>query len=367
MNELQTIPTDNIPAKLDIAAKALSEATTDWQRVEIRDQARALAAAAAILKRKDIQIKAANLVQDAERTIAKANPPMTREETGRGHKVGLGEPDFYDSVSKNEIKHIRDAHNNLTNEEFESAKEEAVKKEEPLTRSKLKKIVKDNKKKKEKENWTMQKEEKHKTSKLTNVELILSSCIELHKHVPENSVDIILTDPPYKPDTLSCYRDLAEFAVHALKPNGILLAMAGTSHLPDVMNYLCNTENLKYHWTLNYLMPGSSLRFHTRAVRMGWKPVIWLVKGKSDGTDRFDVITAPALSAQDTRFHEWGQNEGGFKLLLELFAFPGQVVCDPFLGGGTTGVVAKQLGCKIIGADIEKECLDISRLRILDV
>lgn len=214
--------------------------------------------------------------------------------------------------------------------------------------------------------WEETQAQRRAAPALNEVQLFHASCAELHRHVGPESVDIILTDPPYKPDTLSCYRDLAEFAVHSLKPGGVLLAMSGTSHLPQVMEYLCNTEGLNYHWTLNYMMPGGNLRFHTRAVRMGWKPVIWLVKCKSDGTDRFDVVEAPRLAIQDTRFHEWGQNEGGFKKLLDLFAFPGQIVCDPFLGGGTTAVVARAAGCGFIGADIDGKYLEITEQRLQD-
>ncbi len=185
-----------------------------------------------------------------------------------------------------------------------------------------------------------------------------------HTVVRPESVDLILTDPPYKPATLSCYRDLAEFAAHCLKPGGSLLVMAGTSHLPDVLGYLCNTDGLHYHWTFNYLMDGANLRFHSRAVRMGWKPVVWLVKGQADGTDRYDVVRAPPLAEQDNRYHDWGQNEGGFRMLLDLFAFPGQLVCDPFVGGGTTALAARALGCRFIGADVDEDCLVVTRTRV---
>jgi site-specific DNA-methyltransferase (adenine-specific) len=214
--------------------------------------------------------------------------------------------------------------------------------------------------------WEQQQEEMRNADPLDAVQLILSPCADLHQQVEAESVDIILTDPPYKPATLDVYKDLAEFAVHALKPGGVLLAMAGTSHLPDVLQYLCNTEGLNYHWTLNYMMPGGNLRFHTRAVRMGWKPVIWMVKGESDGTDRFDVVEAPRLAVQDTRFHEWGQNEGGFEKLLDLFGFPGQMVCDPFLGGGTTALIARRKGCGFIGADVDAQYLKITAERLRD-
>lgn len=83
---------ENIPAKLAVAERALAEATDDWQRIEIRDYAKAVALAAEILKHKHIQVQAANLVQDAERAIAKANQPNI---TGRPKKVVIWNNDLF--------------------------------------------------------------------------------------------------------------------------------------------------------------------------------------------------------------------------------------------------------------------------------
>jgi site-specific DNA-methyltransferase (adenine-specific) len=52
--------------------------------------------------------------------------------------------------------------------------------------------------------------------------------------------------------------------------------------------------------------------------------------------------------------------------LIEKFTYPGQLICDPFLGGGTTGVVAMKLGRRFIGLDIKKETIDIARQRIFE-
>ena len=77
MNNLTIVePKQELPTQLDIAKQALKAATHNWERVQIRDTAYAIAAAAAILQRKDIQVQAANLVQAAERAIAKASPPQ---------------------------------------------------------------------------------------------------------------------------------------------------------------------------------------------------------------------------------------------------------------------------------------------------
>jgi len=42
-------------------------------------------------------------------------------------------------------------------------------------------------------------------------------------------------------------------------------------------------------------------------------------------------------------------------------------VLDPFVGSGTTAVVALRLGRKAIGIDASADCLDFSKKRILEV
>ena len=151
MNELKVVESQHgIPAKLDVARRALAEATEDWQRIEIRDYARAVAAATAILERKDIQVQAANLVQDAERAIVKANPPGSRLASARLNQQGKGSnPEISDSrvheqptIKSLTIRNMRRAHAKLTDEEYEHAKMEAVKMQTPLTRAALQERVK---------------------------------------------------------------------------------------------------------------------------------------------------------------------------------------------------------------------------------
>jgi site-specific DNA-methyltransferase (adenine-specific) len=42
---------------------------------------------------------------------------------------------------------------------------------------------------------------------------------------------------------------------------------------------------------------------------------------------------------------------------------PGDVIIDPFTGSSTTGLAASKYGRRFIGIDMEKEYLDLSRLR----
>ena len=48
------------------------------------------------------------------------------------------------------------------------------------------------------------------------------------------------------------------------------------------------------------------------------------------------------------------------------FTDPGDVILDPFLGGGTTGAVAVATGRKFIGCDVDRETVETAERRIRD-
>lgn len=48
----------------------------------------------------------------------------------------------------------------------------------------------------------------------------------------------------------------------------------------------------------------------------------------------------------------------------QAFSLPGQLVCDPFLGTGTTGMAALQLGRRFVGADVDGDALTLARVRL---
>lgn len=54
------------------------------------------------------------------------------------------------------------------------------------------------------------------------------------------------------------------------------------------------------------------------------------------------------------------------KYLVKLVAPKGALVLDPFMGSGTTGVAALQVGCRFLGIEKEKEYFDIAEKRLKD-
>lgn len=183
------------------------------------------------------------------------------------------------------------------------------------------------------------------------------------KNIDDASVDFIITDPPYPKEYIHLYGHLSDLASRVLKDGGSLLVMCGQSYLPDVIRELCGP--MTYHWTLCYLTPGGqSPSLWQKNTNTFWKPIIWLTKGKYKGDFVGDVIKTD-VNANDKRFHEWGQSENGFASIIEKFTYPGDVIMDPFLGGGTTGVCAVTMGRAFVGCDISEECVNKTRERII--
>jgi len=174
----------------------------------------------------------------------------------------------------------------------------------------------------------------------------------------EGKVDAIITDPPYPAEFLPLFDDLAKFAASALKPGGICAVMVGQSYLPQIVNSL--GTHLNYHWTLAYLTPGGqAVQLWQRKVNTFWKPVLIYTNGEYAGEWLGDV-TKSDVNDNDKDHHHWGQSESGMADLIGRLSKPGQLVCDPFLGGGTTAVVCHDLGRRFVGCDIDETAVATS-------
>jgi hypothetical protein len=89
--------------------------------------------------------------------------------------------------------------------------------------------------------------------------------------------------------------------------------------------------------------------------------VLWFVKGEYDGKAQVDVLKS---DGSDKRFHEWGQSESGMLDIIHRFTSPGDLILDPFMGGGTTGVVAVQNKRRFIGIEKDQESFNVAQARI---
>lgn len=191
----------------------------------------------------------------------------------------------------------------------------------------------------------------------------LRLCPVAELEVEPGSVDLILTDPPYPREYLSTWSDLGAFAARALKPEGHLIAMSGHMFLPEVIARL-GEHAIKYRWTIACMTPGANGRVFPVKIYQGWKPILWYTKSDA-GTARPQVwIEDRIVSRPDKTFHHWGQDLSVFRSLTLKFSASRALVCDPFLGGGTTAVAAALYGRRFIGCDVDEACIEKTRARL---
>jgi len=114
----------------------LAQAQTDYERLQLRDQARALGEAAKIFDRRDVQATATALVQRCEREIWRANPAGRRGGDRRSENFKVIPHNF--EISEAVMKQIRAAHSAVTDEAFEALVEASIEAAEPLTRAAVK-------------------------------------------------------------------------------------------------------------------------------------------------------------------------------------------------------------------------------------
>src|SRR5215475_293361 len=98
-------------------------------------------------------------------------------------------------------------------------------------------------------------------------------------------------------------------------------------------------------------------------IRVGWKPIIWFVKeSRYDNTNL--VVDTMISSQKEKKFHDWQQPEYEASYWIEKLCPPDGIVCDPFLGGGTTAAAAQRLKRKWIGFEINPETARIASARL---
>jgi ParB-like chromosome segregation protein Spo0J len=174
---------------------------------------------------------------------------------------------------------------------------------------------------------------------------------EVLADLPDGSVDLILTDPPYGEEAMPNYEWLSDFAAKKLKPGGSLLCYTGQSMLPEVLNALGG--HLRYWWVCSLDHSHGGQQLPGKWVMVEWKPLVWYVNGHREG----NTYIADKLrgSRPEKGEHEWAQGIEEVFTLIESLTGPDDLVVDPFAGSGSFGKAALALGRRFIGADLDPE------------
>jgi len=129
----------------------------------------------------------------------------------------------------------------------------------------------------------------------------------------------------------------------------------------------------KYRRAMIWVKPDGMPQFTGDRPGMGYESIVaaWAGAGGSwwNGGGKHGVFIVPK--------HDAGHGHGGAKNehpttkpirlmgeLVSLFSKPGDTVCDPFMGSGTTGVACVRGGRKFVGIEREPKYFDIACRRI---
>jgi len=194
--------------------------------------------------------------------------------------------------------------------------------------------------------------------------LYLGDFRKIGDKIPDASVDLIFTDPPYDRKAIELYDGLGEFAARVLRPGGSLIAYIGQIQLPDAVADL--SKHLRYWWTCSCYHSGPSLlRMNEYGIVNGWKPMLWFVK-ETRG-DKTTFVNDVATGSREKSHHEWQQSESEARYFIELLTEKDGFVVDPFCGGGTTPAACIGLGRKWAAFEIDEANLARASERIKEV
>jgi hypothetical protein len=199
--------------------------------------------------------------------------------------------------------------------------------------------------------------------------IITGDARELSRAIPDASVDLIFTDPPYPREHLPLYGWLADTAARVLKPGGFLLAMCGGLYLNEIFRQM-DASGLTFFWQYQLELTGATGGVvwvnGNGAVPIinRCKPLLAYSRGPS--FPRWATIGLFKGTGSDKRYHAWGQDEASTRYYVDCFSQVGDTVFDPFCGGGTTPAMCKVLDRRYLAFEIDAAAAVTARARVAD-
>ena len=180
--------------------------------------------------------------------------------------------------------------------------------------------------------------------------------------VPDHSVDLVLTDPPYDEASVPLYEEVARFARRVLRPGGWCLAYTGKMYLARI-HYLMK-KHLRYSFQFDVPHARPTL-IQSLAIEQSGKYIVGY--RYQPGKPWWEPVSDSVAGAVEKSLHKWQQPIEEAEQLISGLCPDRGVVCDPMCGSGTTLAAALKLGCQVIGADVDEDAVRITKERLADV
>ncbi len=251
---------------------------------------------------------------------------------------------------------------------------------------------------------------KHRRKSKT-VTLLHGDCLKLFKKIPDNSVDMVLTDPPYgitvcKWDTIIPLKPMWKHLKRVVKKESAIVMTAVQPFTTVLIS--SNMKMFKYCWVWEksrssgiFNAKHKPMKNHEDVVvfsfgncanktknRMTYNPQGLMVANKIlRGTHRNNRHGFERKSHKEFIFqkntnyptslikikseqkisHETQKPVALMEYLIKTYTNKNDVVLDFAMGSGTTGVAARRLDRTFIGMELRKDFFQIAEQRINDV
>lgn len=205
--------------------------------------------------------------------------------------------------------------------------------------------------------------------------IIHGDCIEILTTLPDESVDLVLTDPPYlvryrdrsgrtianddRPESvLGAFSDL----YRVLRPDSFCISFCGWHHVDAFFQAWKNagfTPVGHIVWCKDY---ASSTRF----LRACHEQAYVLTKGRPEKPSQ-PLDDVQPWEYTGNRVHPTEKAVSILAPLVEAFSQPGDLVLDPFAGVGSTLVAAALLKRHYLGIELEASYCQLAERRLAGV
>ena len=233
----------------------------------------------------------------------------------------------------------------------------------------------------------------------------ISDALDYMKNLPDNSVNLILTDPPFFVNFKNSIYDDSENNFDELVPkyykefnrilvnNGFAVIMVGLKNIhkwiQEGINAGLTYKNIIAVRNFNNGSPSAKNNFGFQ-----FQPILIFSKGSGRSFNKVDFIPTSEGWYKDKRnknpkpytysYPNWIKSEWCFataknsrknvhpneknvkllKFFIGLMTEENDVVLDPFMGSGSTLEAAKRLNRVYLGCDLNPKCYDITKERL---
>ncbi len=228
------------------------------------------------------------------------------------------------------------------------------------------------------------KKSRHSKLITANYELYEYEAIELLKLVPTESIDLVITDPPY--ESLEKHRKIGTTTrlKQSKSSSNTWFKIFPNYLFPELLHEIYRILKKNSHFYL-FCDQETAFIIKPEAEQAGfkfWKPLIWDKKKIGMGYHyraRYEFILffekgkrkISDLSIPDIL--EWPRIHRGYptekppeisEILIQQSSYENEIICDPFMGSCSVGEAAMKQKRRFLGVDISKEAFKISKKRL---